>query len=148
MPWVIWFLVIMLTGCSSFSGYRDGAVPRLKDGPDVTDYRNADASDAILRDYVTEVNLYAFYVFNYTKALNDYATKHGWHPLPMPPICEQYMMPGLMDIPDFVFRRGIKSDDEVDMALASYIRALRARMNENALRVNNAFAKHREACIY
>lgn len=148
MPRVVWLLVILLAGCTSFSGYRGGAVPQMKDGPDVTDYRNVESNDAILRDYVTEVNLYAFYVFNYTKALNEYAAKHGWRALPMSPICEQYAMPGLMEIPDFVFRRGIKSDDEVDMALADYIRRLRLRMNENANRVNSAFAKHRMACIY
>lgn len=148
MAWLIWLLVFTLTGCADVVAHRNGAVYQMKDGPDVSDYRNIDSNDVILRDYVTEVNLYAFYVFNYSKALNEYAVKHGWHNLPMAPLCEQYTMPGLMEIPDFVFKRGIKNDEDIDLALAAYIRRLRIRMEENADRVHNAFVKHREACMY
>lgn len=145
---VIWFFIFLLCSCTQFGTVRNGSVGPMRDGPEMTDYRDIDTNDAILRDYVTEVNLYAFYVFNYTKALNEYAKRHGWRSLPMSPLCEQYAMPGLMDTPDFAFRHGVHSNDEVDMALADYIRRLRIRMDENAKRVNNAFAKHREACMY
>lgn len=148
MPWVILFLAMAVSSCSQFGGRYTGPVQQLKDGPNVSEYQTNQRNDAALREYVTAVNLYAFYVFNYTKSLNEYAASHGWKALPMSPLCEQYQMPGLMDIPDFMFRRGIKTDEEVDLALADYIRRLRVRMEENAQRVNDAFVKHRAACMY
>lgn len=148
MRLLIGLLALCLVGCAGTGAVRNGQVQPIKDGPDPGNYTAINKDDAVLRDYVTEVNLYAFYVFNYTKALNEYAAQHGWHALPMAPLCEQYAMPGLMDIPGFVFRKGVASDAEVDQYLGEYIRRLRTRMKENANRINDAFVKHREACIY
>ena len=53
-----------------------------------------------MREYVADVNTYAYYVYFYTRNLNQQAAKHGWTPPMLAPICERFEIPKLHSVPE------------------------------------------------
>lgn len=53
-----------------------------------------------MREYVADVNTYAYYVYVYTRNLNQQAVKRGWSPPMLAPLCERYELPKLHVVPE------------------------------------------------
>ncbi len=104
--------------------------------------------DPGFRNYISEVNAYAYYVFVYARNLNDYAKMRNWR-IPQPaPICERFEINGLNPIPGKVdLAEAARSPQDISRDLASQLKRLLGNYRQDRATFSRALEAHNATCI-
>lgn len=146
-------IVLLLGGCinppiflDKVSSYNE-PYKRIPPPPSIEDYRLLSDERAVINLYTTDMNWYLFYLFSYTKILNQYAMERGWSPPNTEPLCKVFAWPRSLDIPNFSYKEGM-TPEELDVELTIFITNAKKAYEGQVRLFDEAENWQRRLCIY
>lgn len=114
--------------------------------PKPRDYGRMDET-IVLHQYATDLNWYMFYMFSYTRVLNQYALSKGWVPPETAPLCKTFAWPRLKGMPKFDYDEG-DNLGKLEYELAAYITKLKAAYKGEQIKFEEAELWQERFCMY
>lgn len=148
-------ITMFLMGCSGmvmegkqFTANQSTWPLRNLEGPPQLPSSVLSEDDPHFKQYISEVNAYAYYVFIYARNLNDYARMRKWR-IPQPaPICERFEPFSLNPIPEKVnLAESARSPQDISRDLAMQLKRLLSNYRQDRAAFSRALEAHYATCI-
>lgn len=105
-------------------------------------------NDPEFQRYIADMNAYAYYVFIYTRNLNDYAHAHGWKVPQVISICERFDIGELHPVPAWItLDADSRSPQAISRDLAAQLKRILSNYRADRSLFLKAKERHEETCI-
>lgn len=119
----------------------------VKPPPAIENYSDIGRDDNVLYLYTNDLNWYMFYLFSYTRILNQYALSKGWIVPKTEPLCKTFRWPKSLDVPKFDYK-GDGNIDSLELELAIFIAKAKEAYDGQRRTFDEAEMWQRRLCMY